>query len=66
MPEWLLNLVNSPLVGGIASGLLFLGGVRVEIRSLHEKAAQALASAARAHVRLDDHVDRHHVGVKNA
>lgn len=66
MPEWFSALINSPLAGGVASGLIFLGGVKVEIRSLHEKASAAIASARRAHVRIDDHVDRHHVGGKHA
>lgn len=61
MPDWLAALFNSPLAGGVVSGLLFLGGVKVELRSLHEKAAQAIAAASRAHVRIDDHIDRHHV-----
>lgn len=61
MPDWLLSLINSPLSGGVVSGLIFLGGIKVEIRNINEKVAGAIASAQRAHVRLDDHVDRHHV-----
>lgn len=60
VPDWLLPLLNSPLAGGVASGLLFLGGVKVELRRLDEKARAALASVQRVHVRLDDHIDRHH------
>lgn len=67
MPDLLEALANSPLAGGIAGGLIFGGYVKAEIRNLHEKVIQAIATATRAHVRLDDHIDRHHVnGGKNA
>lgn len=66
MPEWVVDLLNSPLAGGVASGLIFLGGIKVEIRAIHEKLSAVASSAQRAHVRLDDHVDKHHVGVKRA
>lgn len=61
MPEWLLSLANSPLAGGVVSGLLFLGGIKAEMRALNEKARAAIDSAKRAHVRIDDHISRHHV-----
>ena len=61
MPDWLLPLLNSPLAGGIASGLLFLGGVKVELRRLDEKARAAMAVALRADGDIRNHIDRHHV-----
>lgn len=66
MPDWFLSVLDSPLAGGVASGLIFLGGIKVEIRAIHDKLADVASSARRAHVRLDDHVDRHHLGAKNA
>jgi hypothetical protein len=66
MPDWVIAALNSPLVGGVVSGLIFLGGIKVEIRNINQRVAEVIASNRRAHVRIDDHIDRHHVGVKNA
>lgn len=63
MPEWIAALINSPLAGGVVSGLLFLGGVKVEIRNLHEKSRAAIDTAKRAHERLDSHIDNHLKGI---
>lgn len=54
MPDWILQLVG-PAVGGLISGLVVIAGLRVEVRI-------AAASATRAHVRIDDHINQHHVG----
>lgn len=61
MPEWVFQ------IGGIvfAAGGVY-GAIRADLKALHDKAAAAVSSAHRAHVRLDDHIDRHHVGAKNA
>jgi hypothetical protein len=59
MPDWLLPLLNSPVAGGIVSGLLFLGGVKVELRRLDERAGAAMVAAQRAHVRIVDHINQH-------
>lgn len=60
MPEFLLQLAG-PAVGGAVSGLMILAGLRVEVKALRESVAGAIAAATRAHVRIDDHIDRHHV-----
>lgn len=67
MPEWALPFIG-PVAGGAVSGLLVLAGLRVEVKALREFIASASASALRAHTRIDDHIDRHHVskGVTHA
>lgn len=65
MPEWAMQIIG-PVAGGAVSGLLFIGGIRAEMRAIGEKVADVATTARRAHVRIDDHVDRHHVGVKHA
>jgi len=52
MPDWLLPVVT-PIVTGAITGLVVVAGLRVEVRNLRD-------SVGRAHVRLDDHIDRHH------
>ena len=60
MPDW-MNQIIGPLLSGCASGLVIVAGLRVEVRNLKDKSKETAASAQRAHVRLDDHIDRHHV-----
>jgi hypothetical protein len=60
VPEWAMQLIG-PLAGGAVAGLMMAGAIRAEVRSLNEKTLAAAASALRAHVRIDDHIDRHHV-----
>lgn len=52
MPDWLLPVLT-PIVTGAITGLVVVAGLRVEVRNLRD-------SVGRAHVRLDDHIDRHH------
>lgn len=52
MPDWLLPVLT-PIVTGAITGLVVVAGLRVEVRNLRH-------SVGRAHVRLDDHIDRHH------
>lgn len=59
MPDWLLPLLNSPVAGGVVSGLLFLGGVKAELRRLDERSGVAMVSADRANERIDDHLKQH-------
>jgi hypothetical protein len=54
MPDWLLTLL-APVLTGAVSGLVVVAGLRVDVRNIKD-------SAMRAHVRIDDHIDRHHVG----
>lgn len=60
MPEWMVQLVG-PALGGALSGIMILAGLRVEVKALRESVAGAVGVATRAHVRLDDHIDRQHV-----
>lgn len=60
MPDWLLQLVG-PILSGSVSGLVIVAGLRVKVQNLQEKAKETADSARRAHVRIDDHIDRHHV-----
>lgn len=61
MPEWVMQVTG--LV--FASGGIY-GAIRADLKALHEKVSAATSSAHRAHVRLDEHIDRHHLGVKHA
>lgn len=61
MPDWLMQMAGYLVAGGMA-----YGAIRADLKALHDKAMSAVASAQRAHIRIDDHIDRHHVGVKNA
>lgn len=56
MPEWLLQLAGYIAVGGFA-----YGAIRSDLKALHEQLAKAERSATRAHTRIDDHIDRHHI-----
>jgi hypothetical protein len=40
----------------LAAGAVY-GGIRADLRSAHEKADRALASADKAHKRIDAHLD---------
>lgn len=57
MPDWLLPLI-APILSGAVTGLIIVAGLRVEVRNLKE-------SNRRAHVRIDDHIDRHHTRSTN-
>lgn len=47
--EWLTWLISQALVAAA-----IWGGIRSDIRSLHEKSAAAQAAADKAHSRIDD------------
>jgi outer membrane murein-binding lipoprotein Lpp len=55
MPEWVLQVLSTFFLGGIA-----YGGIRSDLKAMHERTSAALSSAHRAHVRIDDHIDKHH------
>lgn len=61
MPEWVFQMAGYLFAAGAT-----YGAIRSDLKGLHDKAHTAVVSAQRAHVRIDDHIDRHHVGVKNA
>lgn len=60
MPEWLEPLAG-PMAGGAVTGLMLLAGLRVEVKNLREQLAGVASSLHRAHIRIDDHIERHHV-----
>src|SRR6185369_17622411 len=60
VPEWVMQLLGSNLAAGIAAGLIFVGALRVEVRTLREKQAETQGSVTRAHVRIDDHITHWH------
>lgn len=53
MPDWLLSII-APVISGGITGLVVVAGLRVDVRNTKD-------SVARAHTRIDDHIDRHHV-----
>lgn len=60
MPDWVLQLMNSPIAGGVVSGMLFVGGLRVELRRLDEKARAAMSTALRVDKDLKGHITHWH------
>lgn len=63
MPEWMLQLVG-PMAGGTVTGLMLVAGLRVEVRNLKDSMGGVVASVHRAHARIDDHIERHHIAVR--
>lgn len=63
MPDWLHQLLGPALSGGIA-GLVLVAGLRVEVRALKELVVSVAASNTRAHDRITDHIERHHIKVR--
>jgi len=55
MHEWVIQLAGYLVVGG-----MLYGGIRADIRQLHEKAGDLKQTAIRAHRRLDEHIEAHH------
>jgi outer membrane murein-binding lipoprotein Lpp len=49
------------LAGYLVAGGMAYGAIRADLKALHEKAQAAHEAAARAHTRMDDHIDKHHV-----
>lgn len=60
MPDWVQAIVG-PALGGAVSGVVLVAGLRVEVKSLTEKFNSLASSVNRAHIRIDDHIERHHV-----
>lgn len=48
------------LAGYLIAGGMAYGGIRADLKAIHERTSAAMSSAHRAHVRIDDHIDRHH------
>lgn len=46
------------IVGPLVAAGAVYGGIRSDLRALHEKVESALHSASRAHERLDHHLER--------
>lgn len=63
MPEWMMQLA-SPVASGAVAGLVLVAGLRVEVRNLKESMGNLASSVHRAHVRMDDHIERHHISVR--
>lgn len=62
MPDWLLQVIGYAFAGGCV-----YGAIRADMKAIHEQVKAASGSAVRAHRRIDDHIDRHHVrGASNA
>lgn len=53
MPEWMLQVVYA-LVG---AGAVY-GGIRADLRAMHERITGAERGVIRAHERLDIHLDK--------
>lgn len=53
IPAWL----QSVLVSVFSAGAIY-GGIRADLRTLHEKVASAAKSASRAHERIDNHLEQ--------
>lgn len=48
MPDWLLQLLQA---AGVGAGIY--AGIRADLARIHERATVALASAEKAHARID-------------
>lgn len=55
MPDWLFQLAGYLIAGGMS-----YGAIRTDLKALHERLGINEKTAERAHVRIDDHIDRHH------
>lgn len=56
MPEWLFQLGAYAVIAGAA-----YGAIRTDLQGLHDKAATLRDSVSKAHARIDDHINMHHV-----
>jgi len=63
MPDWLIQLIG-PIAGGCIAGIFAAGSIKAQVSSLVFTIGEVKATASRAHVRIDDHIDRHHLGAK--
>lgn len=53
MPDWILQLLGFAIAGGAG-----YAAIRADLARLHERTNTAIASATRAHERLDEIFDR--------
>lgn len=60
MPDWIQSIAQQA-IGGAVSALVLIAGLRVEVKNLTEKFNGLASSVSRAHTRIDDHIERHHV-----
>lgn len=60
MPDWFQPFAG-PMAGGAVTGLMLLAGLKVEVRNLRDQLGAVASSLHRAHIRIDDHIERHHV-----
>ena len=63
MTDLLTQLVGTALAagsGGVAAWVV----IRVDVALAKQTAEKAEESCQRAHVRLDDHVEKHHTGAR--
>jgi hypothetical protein len=54
VPDWL------HFIAIIAGAGAIYGGIRADLKAMHEKLAENAAAAARAHERIDRHVETFH------
>jgi hypothetical protein len=47
------------ILGLIGAGAIY-GGIRADLKTMHQRIAEAASSAARAHDRMDRHVENFH------
>ena len=47
------------IIGQLITGAAIWGGIRSDIKALHEKAAAAMSAADKAHERIDTLLTRH-------
>jgi outer membrane murein-binding lipoprotein Lpp len=48
------------VVATVAAAGAIYGGIRADLKAMHERVAMAAESAARAHERMDRHVETYH------
>jgi hypothetical protein len=56
MPDWLLQAAGMLFTGGI-----LYGAIKQDLKAMHENVRDNKETAKRAHVRIDDHIDKHHI-----
>jgi hypothetical protein len=56
MPEWMLQTAGMLFAGGV-----IYGAIKQDLRAMHEHIIDNKRSSERAHVRIDEHIDKHHV-----
>lgn len=51
------ELVSQVLIGLFSAGAVY-GGIRSDLRAMHEKISSTQKAVEAAHMRLDNHIDR--------